>query len=64
LYSAPNNIRVLKSRKKKLAGHVEYVGRNRYACRVWVGRPEKKNTFYKALSRWEANIIVNLKVVG
>ena len=45
LYPAPNNIKMLKSRKVKLAGHVERVGKKRNACRVWVGRSEKKKTF-------------------
>jgi hypothetical protein len=36
---------MLKSRKTKLAGHVEHVEKKRNACRVWVGRPEKKKTF-------------------
>jgi hypothetical protein len=34
---------MLKSRRIKLAGHVEHVGQKRNACRVWVGRPEKKD---------------------
>jgi hypothetical protein len=47
LYSAPNNIKKLKSKKIKLEGDVERVGKKRNACRVWVGRSENKKSFRK-----------------
>jgi hypothetical protein len=42
LYSSPNIIRVIKSRRTRWAGHVARVGDRRGACRVLVGRPEAK----------------------
>jgi hypothetical protein len=37
LYSSPNIIRVIKSRRIRLAGHVARMGDRRVACRVLVG---------------------------
>jgi len=43
LYCSPNIIRVIKSRRMRLAGHVENMGARRCVCRVLVGKPEGKN---------------------
>ena len=40
LYSSPNIVRVIKSRRMRLAGHVARVGEEREAYRVLVGKPE------------------------
>jgi hypothetical protein len=40
LYSSPNIIRVIKSRRMRWAGHVARMGEGRGAYRVLVGRPE------------------------
>jgi hypothetical protein len=45
LYSSPNNIRVIKSRRQKRAGHVTRVGESRGTHRVLVGKPEKSKHF-------------------
>jgi hypothetical protein len=37
----PNTIRVIKSRRMKLLGHVARIGERRGACRNLVGHPEK-----------------------
>ena len=42
LYCSPNNIRVIKSRKMRLAGHVARMGEMGGAYRVLVGRPDGK----------------------
>jgi hypothetical protein len=42
LYSAPNIIRVVKSRKMRWAGHVAPMGESRGAHRLLVGKPEGK----------------------
>jgi hypothetical protein len=42
LYSSPNIIRMIKSRRMGRAGHVARMGRKRNACRILVGRPEGK----------------------
>jgi hypothetical protein len=42
LYSSPNIVRVIKSRRMRWAGHVAGMGEERGACRVLVGKPEGK----------------------
>jgi len=41
LFSSPNIIQVLKSRRKRGAGHVALMGDRRVVCWVLVGRPEE-----------------------
>jgi len=43
LYSSPNIVRVIKSRRMKRAGHVARMGEERGVYRVLVGKPEGKN---------------------
>jgi len=40
LYSSPNIVRVIKSRRMRWAGHVARIGEERGAYRVLVGKPE------------------------
>ena len=40
LYSSPNIVRVIKSRRMSWAGHVARMGERRGVCRVLVGKPE------------------------
>jgi hypothetical protein len=42
LYSLPNVVRVVKSRRMRWAGHVARVGEGRGVHRVLVGKPEGK----------------------
>ena len=42
LYSSPNIVRVIKSRRMKWAGHVARMGEGRDVYRVLVGKPEGK----------------------
>jgi hypothetical protein len=43
LYSSPNIIRVIKSRRLRWAGHVARMGKRRDAYRALVGKPEGRN---------------------
>ena len=43
LYSLPNIVWVVKSRRMRWAGHVALMGQGRGAHRVLVGKPEGKN---------------------
>jgi hypothetical protein len=47
VYSPPNIIRVIKSRRLRWAGHVARMGERRGACRALVGKPEEKETTWK-----------------
>ena len=40
LYSSPNIVRVIKSRRMRWAGHVAHIGEERGVYRVLVGKPE------------------------
>ena len=42
LYSLPNIVRVVKSRRMGWAGHVARIGEDRGVHRVLVGKPERK----------------------
>jgi len=42
LYSSPNIVRVIKSRRMRWAGHVACMGEEREAYRVLVGKPDGK----------------------
>jgi hypothetical protein len=42
LYSSPNIIRTIKSRRMRWAGHVERIGEKRNAYRISVGKTEGK----------------------
>ena len=56
LYSSPNTIRNLKSRRLRWAGHVARMEQFRSAYRVFVGKPESKRPVGRPRRRWEDNI--------
>jgi hypothetical protein len=64
LYSSPNIIRVIKSRKMRWAGKVACMGEGRDAYRVLVGRPEGKRPQGRPRRRWEDNIKMDLVEIG
>ena len=64
LYSSPNIVRVIKSRRLKLAGHVARMGDKRDVYRVLVGKPEGKRPLGRTRRRWEDNIKMDLEEVG
>ncbi|KAJ4431211.1 hypothetical protein ANN_19808 [Periplaneta americana] len=64
LYSSPDIIRNIKSRRLRWAGHVARIGEYRNAYRVLVGRPEGKIPLGRPRSRWENNIKMDLREVG
>jgi hypothetical protein len=64
LYSSPNIIRVIKSRKLRWTGHVARVGERRGAYRALVGKPEGMRPLGRPRRRWEDNIKMDLREVG
>ena len=44
LYSSPNIVRVIKSRRIRWAGHVARMGEEKRAYRVLLGKPERYST--------------------
>ncbi|KAJ4452252.1 hypothetical protein ANN_03770 [Periplaneta americana] len=61
LYSSPDIIRNIKSRRSRWAGHVARMGESRNAYRVLVGRPEGKRPLGRPRRRWEDNIKMDLR---
>ena len=64
LYSLPNIVRVVKSRRMRWAGHVARMGQGRVVHRVLVGRPEGKRPLGRPRRRWGDNIKMDLHEVG
>ena len=52
LFSLPNIVRVVKSRRMRWAGHVGRMGQGRGVHRVLVGRPEGKRPLGRPRRRW------------
>jgi hypothetical protein len=64
LYSSPNIVRVIKSRRMRSAGHVARMGEGRGAYRILVGRREGRRPLGRPRRRWEDNIKMDLQEVG
>ena len=61
LYSLPNIVRVIKSRRIRWAEHVAHMGEERGAYRVLVGKPEGKRPLVRPRRRWVDNIRLDLQ---
>jgi hypothetical protein len=64
LYSLPNIVRVIKSRRMRWAGHVARMGEGRGVHRVLVRRSEGKRPLGRPRLRWEDNIKMDLRGIG
>ena len=64
LYSLPNIVRVVKSRRMRWAGHVARMGEDGVVHSVLVGKPEGKRSLRRPRRRWEDNIKMDLQEVG
>jgi len=64
LYSSPNIVRVIKSRRMRWAGHVARMGEERGAYRVLVGKPEGRRPLGRPSHRWVDNYRMDLQEVG
>ena len=64
LYSSPNIVRVIKSRRLRWAGHVARMEEGRGVHMVLVGKPEGKRPLGRPRRRWEDNIKMDLQKVG
>jgi hypothetical protein len=64
MYSSPNIVRVIKSRRSRWADHVTRIGDRRGVYRVSVGKPEGKSPLGRPKLRWEYNIKIDLQEVG
>ena len=64
LYSSPNIIRAIKSRRMGWAGQVARMGDRSGVHRVLVGKSEGKRPLVRPRRRWEDNIKMDLQEVG
>ena len=64
MYSSPNIVREIKSRRIRWAGHVARMGERRGVYRVLVGQPEGNRPHERPRRRWEDNIKMDLQEVG
>jgi hypothetical protein len=64
LYSSPNIVRVIKSRRMRWARHVARMGEGKGVHRVLVGRSEGKRPLGRHRRRWEDNIKMDIREIG
>ena len=64
LYSSPNIVGVIKSRRMRSTGHVARMGEERGVYRVLVGKPEGRRPVGRPRRRWVDNIRMDLQEVG
>jgi hypothetical protein len=64
LYSYPDIIRQVKSRRMRWAGYVARMGEERKVYRVLVGKPEGKRPLGRPRRRWENGIRMDLRAIG
>jgi hypothetical protein len=64
LYSSPNIVRVIQSRRMRWAGHVARMGEGKGVYRVLVGRPKGKRPLGRPRRRWEDNTKIDLREIG
>jgi hypothetical protein len=64
LYSSPNIVRQIKSRRMRLAGHVARMGEERKLYKVLGEKPEEKRPLGRPKRRWENGIKMDLREIG
>jgi hypothetical protein len=61
LYSSPEIIRMIKSRRMRWVKHVARMGETKNAYRMLVGKPKGKRPLRRPRSRWLDNIKIDLR---
>jgi len=64
LYSSPNIVWVIKSRRMRWTGHVVCMGEERAVYRVLMGKPEGRRPLGRPRCRWVDIIRMDLQEVG
>ena len=64
LYSLPNIVRIVKSRRMRCGWVVAGMAKGRGVHRFLVGKPEGKSPLGRPRRRWEDNIKMDLQEVG
>jgi hypothetical protein len=63
LYSSPSIIRMIKSRRRRCAGHVARMGK-RNVYKILVGNPEGRRPLGRPRRRWVDSIKMDLREIG
>jgi hypothetical protein len=63
LYSSPNIITTIKSRRMRWAGYIALMGEKRNAYRILVGKPGGRRPLGRPRRRWVDNIKMDLREV-
>jgi hypothetical protein len=63
LYSSPDIIRQIKSRRMRWVGHVAPMGEMRNVYRVLMGKPEGKRPLERLRRRWEDGLKMDLREI-
>jgi hypothetical protein len=63
LYSSPNIVQVIKSRRLRWVGHAAHKRKRKGIYRVFVRKPEGKRSLGRPRCRWEDNIKIDLQGV-
>jgi hypothetical protein len=61
---SPNVIKVIKSRRIRLAGNIARMGKIRCAYNILVGKPKGKRPLVRPRLKWEDNIKMDLREIG
>ena len=64
LYSSPNNVRVIKWRRMRWAGHVACMAEESGVYRFLLGKPEGKRPLGRPNRRWVYNMKMDMQEVG
>jgi hypothetical protein len=63
MYASPDIIGMIKSRRKRWAGHVTRMGEVRNVYRILVGIPDRTRQLGRCKSSWEDNIRMDLREI-
>jgi hypothetical protein len=63
LYSSPNIIRIIKSRRMRWAGHLAHKGEKKNSYRIVAGKPEGKRLIGRPRSTRDYNIKMDLREI-
>jgi hypothetical protein len=63
-YNLPSITRMIKSRRKRAAGHVARMGCMINAYKILVGKPDVKRPLRRPRHRWDDNIRMNVREIG